>query len=241
MAKSTSAPLSLFETQQTFSRAIKGYQDEREQLASAVVEKPPISALDRIEVYQEAYSIRILEAMREDFKRVLEKVGEETFDQLAWKYILRHPSHYANLAEIGQNFAEFLKAQPVLSELARMDWLEILAGSSQLIPGHALDFEQLGAMLANGEGHGIRVCRAPSTFIETIGDHIFLACRAGGGVNLVRIESKAADLMGALNPPATLESIAERAADLGLSPEALQGLLADWMREEAIYCEMVAN
>jgi hypothetical protein len=97
-------------------------------LASLIREKPPLSIPDRMKIYQEAYRIRLLESLHDDFARVLEHAGQSKFETLCLEFIVKQPSTYADLGQWSQHFSDFLSDKsPELNQLASMDWLEILS------------------------------------------------------------------------------------------------------------------
>lgn len=89
-----------------------------------------------LEVYRNAYAIRMSESLLEDFPHTLDAVEEFMGGcPVAWvnTYLEQHPSRYASLAEVGSDFARFLsgsdavRAIPWISDLARLEWAGILA------------------------------------------------------------------------------------------------------------------
>ncbi len=74
------------------------------------------------------YFYRIRDALKEDFGRVLKVVGEIGFHNLITDYLLKHPSRYFSLRDVGKDLPHFLKKYsrfkkyPFLSDLARFEW-----------------------------------------------------------------------------------------------------------------------
>ena len=93
-----------------------------------VVDAGNINAVQRLEVYAEAYKLRLLEALETDFVALLAHVGSDEFRKLAFAYIEACPSSHYSVRYFGQHMADFLKEaspyceSPLLAELAAFDW-----------------------------------------------------------------------------------------------------------------------
>ena len=87
----------------------------------------------RLQIYHDAYRLRLIEALRNDFPALAAATGDEGFDRLARAYIDAHPSRHFNLRWFGARLAEFLEASasfasaPALAETARFEWALTLA------------------------------------------------------------------------------------------------------------------
>ncbi|MGZ3745036.1 MAG: hypothetical protein ACXWRA_14765 [Pseudobdellovibrionaceae bacterium] len=64
----------LFELQLELQNAIKN-KNLPQNLKEALYEKPPISISLRVQIYQEAYTLRLKESLRDDFPRVEEALS----------------------------------------------------------------------------------------------------------------------------------------------------------------------
>jgi hypothetical protein len=79
-------------------------------------------------VYKDAYALRLLEALRNDFPALYRLLGEEVFDTLGREYIAAHPSRHFSVRWFGRHLAAFLAAQapwrerPALADLAGFEW-----------------------------------------------------------------------------------------------------------------------
>ena len=62
----------------------------------------------RLEIYVDAYYERLLECLREEFIATRHATGDELFDALAFGYLQRYPSQSYTLAQLGDQFAQFL-------------------------------------------------------------------------------------------------------------------------------------
>jgi hypothetical protein len=78
-------------------------------------------------VYQQAYSSRLVEAMRNDHKLLHSYLGDEMFDAMGEAYVAAHPSQHPNLRWFSSSLPKFLKSTepysnyPVLSDLAALE------------------------------------------------------------------------------------------------------------------------
>lgn len=93
-----------------------------------IVGNEKLSPIDRLDIYANMYFFRIRDALKEDFPKVLEIVGEENFHNLVTGYLLKYPSKHWSLRYVGQHFANYLKAKRIssrssfLSDLAKFEW-----------------------------------------------------------------------------------------------------------------------
>lgn len=63
-------------------------------------------------VYQDAYVLRLLGILQDDFKRLHTYTGDAAFEALARDFITSHPSHTPNARYFSQGFAEFVALDP---------------------------------------------------------------------------------------------------------------------------------
>lgn len=96
-----------------------------------VVGTPAADATTRLEIYSDAYRLRLIEALTGDYTAVKALAGEQQFDRIARAYIDAHPSKHYNVRWFGQSFPRFLReieaTQPALGELADFEWAMTLA------------------------------------------------------------------------------------------------------------------
>ena len=80
----------------------------------AILAHVPDSPLEKKDVlfgvYRNAYVLRLLGILMEDFERVHTYVGDDAFDRLARGYIAVNPSHTPNARYYGQSFPAFVAA-----------------------------------------------------------------------------------------------------------------------------------
>ncbi len=111
--------------QRDFQTYILGRRGPIEQ---AIAGTQALDARTRLEIYAEAYRLRLLEALAAEYLGLRAYLGEAAFETLGRAYIERHPSHSRTLRDYGDRLADFLRAtppwreQPLLAELAAFDW-----------------------------------------------------------------------------------------------------------------------
>jgi hypothetical protein len=100
---------------------------------AAFVGNETASTETRLGVYYDAYRLRLIECLRNDFPGLCALMSDETFDSLCQRYIVTHPSRDPNVRWIGQHLTGFLTAdeiaasQPHIAEMARFEWMRGLA------------------------------------------------------------------------------------------------------------------
>ena len=104
----------------------------------------------RLAIYRDAYRLRLIEVLGNDYNVLHAYLGDESFDALAAEYVAAHPSTFRNVRWFGGRMAEFLDAtpryadHPELGELARFEWSLGLAFDS---PDEApVQFEEVAAV-----------------------------------------------------------------------------------------------
>lgn len=104
----------------------------------------------RLEIYYNAYRLRLAEALATDYEILKTCVGDETFDAIVRDYIEARPSVYRNVRWFGGQLADFLHdepryaARPILADLARFEWTLGLAFDAAETA--ALRFEDIAAV-----------------------------------------------------------------------------------------------
>lgn len=114
----------LKELQDTFQRAIvEGDDAVLSQIVDTSKEKRDVL----LGVYRNAYVLRLIEFLANDYEKLQGLLGDEQFDALARDYIAVHPSTTPNARWFGRNLPEFLrstpryKTMPVLGDLATLE------------------------------------------------------------------------------------------------------------------------
>lgn len=118
---------SLLRLQEDFQSYLLSYDGDMEEY---VVGTRQASAAERLEVYAQAYRLRLLEALGKDFPALKTLLGEEAFDAMGRAYIDAYPSHHPSVRWFGRHLVEFLcdtahyNTQPVLAEMAAFEWTQ---------------------------------------------------------------------------------------------------------------------
>jgi hypothetical protein len=99
-----------------------------ESVASRIHASEEISAAARLDVYADAYRLRLVDALAANYPRLQRLLGSEEFAALAREYLTRHPSANPSVRWFGDQLADHLRDQPSFtaspwfSELARWEW-----------------------------------------------------------------------------------------------------------------------
>ncbi len=101
-------------------------------------------------VYRDMYRLRLTDALRTDFPRLVTSVGEERFAELAELYRRRHPSTTPSLRHYARHLSSFLfevePTRPHLAELAALEWARVDVFDER--DDAALSMRELGALSA---------------------------------------------------------------------------------------------
>ena len=85
-----------------------------------------LSARERLDIYHNAYRIRLIDVLLDTFEHTAIYLGDDWFNQLAADYVQSHHSTYKNIGLYGREFPQFLAERlpqdKEVSELALMDW-----------------------------------------------------------------------------------------------------------------------
>ncbi len=118
----------LYELQKKFQDYVLSPQPGME---LEIIGTPDADATTRLEIYSDAYRLRLIEALATDYVALKALTGEEEFDRLARDFIASHPSTYFNVRWFGAPLAAFLRKaavdRPELSEMAEFEWAMTLA------------------------------------------------------------------------------------------------------------------
>lgn len=93
-----------------------------------VVGSAKFKSQERLAVYADAYRLRLLEALEDNYPALHTLLGDEEFDRLGRRYIDAHPSTHPSIRWFGGKMHELLREetpyrdQPVLSEMALFEW-----------------------------------------------------------------------------------------------------------------------
>ncbi|ASQ45224.1 HvfC/BufC N-terminal domain-containing protein [Legionella clemsonensis] len=116
----------LFHLQEMFQNYLLSGSKAIEQ---AVVDSEKVSAAKRLNIYRNAYYIRLLECLASNFPMLREYVGLEAFQEIGRAYLEKNPSSYRSIRWFGDSFSTYLKSieEDCLAELAQFEWSLTLA------------------------------------------------------------------------------------------------------------------
>ena len=96
-------------------------------LQHKITEQGKISSDIRMQIYANAYRVRLTETIETDHEILGLYLGDELFDKLAIGYIHAHPSHHTSLRQFCDNLPDFLaddpffSQYPILADIARFE------------------------------------------------------------------------------------------------------------------------
>lgn len=88
-----------------------------------------VSAETRLKIYENAYQVRLIEALANNYPALNAYLGCEQFNALGEAYLKNHPSTYRSIRWFGDKLTQFLDGtipysqMPYLSALANFEWL----------------------------------------------------------------------------------------------------------------------
>jgi hypothetical protein len=117
-----------------FWRSIAGEPGEYEfepDLTATIEPSRTLNPAGRVEIYADAYFLRLRDVLAEDVPRVAQLLGEEAFDGLVRQYLKAHPSTEPSVRHLGHAMAEFIRNRAELpawlADLAALEWARVNA------------------------------------------------------------------------------------------------------------------
>jgi hypothetical protein len=98
-------------------------------LLGFIEDAPPLSVTSRLDVYAEAYFLRLRDSLREDFCSITRIIGTKIFDGMISEYLASYPSRSHTITDVSEQFSKYLETHslteslPHLPDLARLEWL----------------------------------------------------------------------------------------------------------------------
>jgi hypothetical protein len=198
-----------------------------------ILEKAPLSIQERMEIYQNAYRIRLIESLSDDFENVESALGTEEFEKFAWEFIKHSPSKERNLAEYSQYFPEFLKAKSEsLYELAIQDWMAL-----QTLHAPQVDECSKAEIDEIEKGVPFVVKKYPASIIENKNEKFYLSYYFLDQVEFISLTQEEYQFLTFLENGKSLSEISEKVESNEFPEKFLTEKLANWMKNEIIYCE----
>jgi hypothetical protein len=140
----------------------------RAKLAALIRSDTTLDAIERLEIYANAYFYRLLGVLSEDYEALRNLLGDALFHDLVTSYLLVEPSRHPSLRYAGARLPEFLASHtaadgirtraPWAADLARLEWTRVDVfdvGNGQVLTRDAL------VGLAPEEFASLRLALAP--------------------------------------------------------------------------------
>jgi hypothetical protein len=102
--------------------------DEDSAVTGAIVDAPPLPALQRLAIYKNAYRVRLIDALHETYPVLHGLLGDEMWVALGEAFVAAYPSAHRSIRWYGRELAGFMRRtspfaeSPVLSEIATLEW-----------------------------------------------------------------------------------------------------------------------
>lgn len=222
---------------------------------------PRLTPAMQLAIYREQFVLRHVDALREDFRSLAHVLGDAAFEALAGAYFQASPSSSFTLRDLGAQLARFLaerepwREDPLLSDLARVEWAFVEAFDAPDAPALALDalsaiaedaWPSCRVQLAPSvqrlalayPAHELRqaVCDAratPATVVRPAARLTYLIVfRGADGLRYLSLAPDAYALLDELAGGAALGAACERvAAASATPPDAFEERLGAWFGE----------
>ncbi len=98
-------------------------------IRAAVIDAPPLPVQARLDIYRNAYRIRLIDALDDTYSVLHKLLGDETFAALGEMFVAQHPSVHRSIRWYGRELADFMSRcppfseRPILPEVARFEWM----------------------------------------------------------------------------------------------------------------------
>ncbi len=108
-------------------------RDRSDEIRARVRGGPHADVDTLLGIYRNAYTIRLVKILRDDFDRLHRFAGDAMFDRLATDCLAAHPSRSFSVRGIGAFLPDFLagsdpwRNNPELAQLAGLEWAQVMA------------------------------------------------------------------------------------------------------------------
>ncbi|HZW87483.1 MAG TPA: DNA-binding domain-containing protein, partial [Myxococcaceae bacterium] len=111
---------------------VPGREDE---LRAEVVSRPPLQALERVEIYVRMYLHRLVDAIAEDVPHTSQILGHDAFVEVVRAYLHEHPSRSPDIMQAGRSFGAWLRAyRGIRADLPDLALLERARSEVRIAP-----------------------------------------------------------------------------------------------------------
>lgn len=135
-------PPSLIELQKALQQYLL---NDDKSIDAFTLETEKFSKQQRLTIYQEAYRLRLIDALKNDYPALHLLLGNIAFEQLLHEYITAHPSQHPSLRWLGEKLAFFLRDHPNwqqyihVIELAEFEWAQTMSFDAQDVTLASID------------------------------------------------------------------------------------------------------
>lgn len=106
--------------------------------AKSIINDNKVGAKKRLQIYHDAYRLRIIEVLAGVYPNLKKLLGAALFENTARSYISAYPSQYRNMRWVGDEMAVHLRStlpkNPLAAELAEFEWALGLAFDAEDTP-----------------------------------------------------------------------------------------------------------
>lgn len=132
MASAVMTPLTRADRMQSKNRDGRSMRGEAKQF---IKPNDRLSSFERLEIYNQQYWFRVLDAFAEDFPGLRAIVGARRFEQLSLAYLTECPSRSYTLRNLGSRLFAWLRAHPewiqpqerLALDMVRLEWAHVEA------------------------------------------------------------------------------------------------------------------
>lgn len=140
---------------------------ENDAALSNVIDTAKVPASLRLNIYRDAYSLRLIDILAMDYPVLKKLIGKNIFETLALEYINTYPSHNFSIRVFGSRLSDFLancqECQSVWAELANFEWK--LAAVQDAADAKKLTFQEISQISPEVWG-GMQFIFHPSVQLE---------------------------------------------------------------------------
>lgn len=133
--------MSLRQLQENF----QAYILQQDETILADIGTENVNVMERIDIYRQGYSLRLLDILEKDFPYFRKMLSSEAFQQLGHDYIKAYPSDNFNICKFSRNFSQFLLDQnhpPHWADMIAFEWA--LSGILDASDAPQIDVNELG-------------------------------------------------------------------------------------------------
>ena len=213
----------------------------------------------RLRIYADAYRLRLVEVLGNDFPATRDALGEEVFAAFAERYLHAHPSTRPSVRHLASVFADWLESQidapRGLHELARFEWLQ--AATFDAFDAPTLDVPDVAALAPDAwpqlrlhlhpaarllDSFRLAIVEGAVTLADVDSPTRWLLWRdADGDVHWRQLDDDEADALHAINRDATFGELCERLATRHGDDAALRAasLLKRWLADGLLAADSI--